>query len=521
MGSESLCSKSMLATPCDDVALANLKTCALSPNLVIHDVPGDGNCMYWAVLYQLHAQGACCASVSELREMTADYLESHSDFYREFICESVPSSNPMNADTEPPSGEDAQINLLQDPYDRLQACWAKYLRGVRSTAWGDNFCIAALANLFSVTINVYTATEVCCTINTITPFEGSSLFDINIGLFMQYHYVALNEVSPQGIDVSQSTPHNHLPDLPEDLANGENDSVCSDNLCTDDLQIEDATFDKGDELSREVTGGPSASMMSIEDPEAFAEIVCLAPGEGQKPLSIFTDEHFESMSNPDKFPYGRGCFSDKRPCKLTYKKYFNQRLLNVDGRFASDVDYLFTAQYIVEAKQIQDDCNSFVFRQKSRNLTAGQAKDQAFVGQCLREDKAYRFMKNVRGSPPYYQRTFYEMLAMIRQLGTPTWFLTLSAADLKWPDIIQTVARQYGIAYTDEQVVALSFEEKSSWIRRNPVTAARHFQYRLNTFFNEFLKSSANPLGQIVDYTVRIEFQHRDGSRMLKRRGLK
>ena len=28
-------------------------------------------------------------------------------------------------------------------------------------------------------------------------------------------------------------------------------------------------------------------------------------------------------------------------------------------------------------------------------------------------------MKNVRGSPPYYQHTFYELLAMIRQLGTP------------------------------------------------------------------------------------------------------
>ena len=134
------------------------------------------------------------------------------------------------------------------------------------------------------------------------------------------------------------------------------------------------------------------------------------------------DEHFESMSNPDKFPYGSGCFTNKRHCRLTYKKYFNQRLLNVDGRFASDTDYLFTAQYIVEAKQIQDDCNCFIWRQKPESLAADQAKDQAFVGRCLHKDKAYRFMKNVRGSPPYYQRTFYEMLGMIRQLGTPTWF---------------------------------------------------------------------------------------------------
>ena len=98
------------------------------------------------------------------------------------------------------------------------------------------------------------------------------------------------------------------------------------------------------------------------------------------------------------------------------------------------------------------------------------------MNEFVSKDKAYRFMKNVRGSPAYYQKTFYDLLAMIRQLGTPTWFLT-SAADMKWPDMIQTIARQYGINYSDDDVANLSFEEKSKWLRRNPVTAARHFQY--------------------------------------------
>ena len=79
----------------------------------------------------------------------------------------------------------------------------------------------------------------------------------------------------------------------------------------------------------------------------------------------------------------------------------------------------------------------------------------------------------------------------------------------KWPDMIQTIAKQYGVHYTDEEVAALSFEDKSNWLRRNPVTAARHFQYRLNTFFQDFLKSNAHPLGVIVDYSIRIEFEAR------------
>ena len=98
---------------------------------------------------------------------------------------------------------------------------------------------------------------------------------------------------------------------------------------------------------------------------------------------------------------------------------------------------------------------------------------------------------------------------MIRQLGIPTWFFTLSAADMQWPDVIQTIARQYGTLLTDDDVKTMSFEEKSKWLRQNPVTAARHFQYRLNTFFQLFLKSTAHPLGELVDYAIRIEFQAR------------
>ena len=129
---------------------------------------------------------------------------------------------------------------------------------------------------------------------------------------------------------------------------------------------------------------------------------------------------------------------------------------------------------------MQDDGNNFVWRQKpSRQFTASHARDQTVLSQHVCKDKAYSFMKNIR--VPLH----------ITSVGTPPWFFTLSAADLKWPDMIKTIARQYGGHYTDEQVAALSFKEKSNWLKRNPVkeksnwlkrnpvTAARHFHYRL------------------------------------------
>ena len=85
-----------------------------------------------------------------------------------------------------------------------------------------------------------------------------------------------------------------------------------------DDTLDDATVEEGDEHRIQISGAPLASMMCIENPESFREILCVAPAEGQRPLNFMTDPKFEAMSNPDKFPYGGGTFSTERPRKLTY-----------------------------------------------------------------------------------------------------------------------------------------------------------------------------------------------------------
>ena len=362
-----------------------------------------------------------------------------------------------------------KMSSVADPQLQAELRWQKYVRRLRQGAWGDNITMQAIADMLSVKISVLSSHH---RMFTVTPGICSAECEIFVGLILQYHYVGLDKLPVCGYSVEQNTQSSPIV---SEQANT--------NSPVADKSLDGATIEEGDEHRRQISGAPMASMMCVENPESFKEIICVAPAEGEKPLNIMTDSNFEAMSNPDKFPFCNGTFRSERPKKLTYRKYFNQRLLDVDGRFARDLDYLFVAQYIVEAKQVLDDGNNFAWRQKpSRQFTAAQVRDQTLLSQYVRKDKAYSFMKNIRGSPPYYQRTFYDLLAMIRQVGTPTWFFTLSAADLKWPDMIQTIARQYGVHYTDDEVAALSFEEKSNWLKRNPVTAARHFHYRLNVF---------------------------------------
>ena len=382
--------------------------------------------------------------------MVASHMEANAALYHGFVCQPVATNSKYNADTEPPTDEDEYINSVSDPELRTQLRWAKYLRRLRQGAWGDNLTIQAIADMLSVKINVLSSDY---PVASVPPSNSSATCEMFVGLIRQYHYVGLDKMCDYSVE---QTTHIAQTDT---VANTDT----HDTETADDA-LDDAVIEEGDEHRIQISGAPMASMMCVENPEHFREIICVAPAEGQKLLNIMTDSNFEAMSNPDKFPFGVGTYSSERPRKLTYRKYFNQRLLDVDGRFSRDLDYLFVAQYIVEAKQVSDDGNNFVWRQKpSRQFTAAQARNQTVLSQYVRKDRAYSFMKNIRGSPPYYQRTFYDLLAMIRQLGTPTWFFTLSAADLKWPDMIQTIAKQYGVHYTDDEVAKLSFDEKSNW----------------------------------------------------------
>ena len=54
----------------------------------------------------------------------------------------------------------------------------------------------------------------------------------------------------------------------------------------------------------------------------------------------------------------------------------------------------------------------------------------------------------------------------------------------------------------------MSSEQKCKLLCSDPVTTARHFSQRFAKFI-AFLKSSAKPIGEIVDYFWRVEFQLR------------
>ena len=46
-------------------------------------------------------------------------------------------------------------------------------------------------------------------------------------------------------------------------------------------------------------------------------------------------------------------------------------------------------------------------------------------------DQAFTFMNSIKGTPAYWKKFLFDLLAMVRQLGMPTFSMTLSSTDFK------------------------------------------------------------------------------------------
>ena len=102
------------------------------------------------------------------------------------------------------------------------------------------------------------------------------------------------------------------------------------------------------------------------------------------------------------------------------------------------------------------------------------------------------------------------MFAMIRQLSLPTWFMSLSAADTRWTDLLRMLAKlNDGNEYSEKELEDLTWQEKTKLVQKDPVTCSRYFDHRVQEFINTVLKSSCEPIGKVLDYFYRVEFQQR------------
>ena len=277
------------------------------------------------------------------------------------------------------------------------------------------------------------------------------------------------------------------------------------------------------EYSTLVNGHPDIFLNSEGNQVADLDF---APGEGKKPTSFLDQKDWDLKSWPMLLPDGKFGFHWERRKKLTRQQYFQQRLLNVDDRFAGTPGYLFGAMSMVEAERLRKNANLTGMKGKRTVGPGGKVSYQL-------EDPCTVFEK-IKGTPKYWQRVKYEMIAKLENIGPFQIFFTLTAGDQRWsanftPELEKMGCKiHYDVDTQGKENVTVEVtedkrkvskpwqqylkdhvdESQHEMMKRNVLRATRNFQHRMETFRQEVIFGPNNPM-RVRHISYRVEFQGR------------
>ena len=239
-------------------------------------------------------------------------------------------------------------------------------------------------------------------------------------------------------------------------------------------------------------------------------ILNFAPGEGAIPQSIFLDPHAEEKCFPSIYCGKNRPTNEVRPVKVSYGDIVKSELRNADRRAASIPENIFFKAKSLQMRTIRDQVGIALKKVKSAKKVTAKDVREELISELVHKDKAYKILGRVRGSPPYFERLAKDIHAMIRQLGPATFFITLSAAEPKWPELLRQLGKIVDSKdYSDEEINNMTWQTKCRLINADPITCARYFNFRVSLFIKHFLNKNSPVLPRVKDYIYRVEFQQR------------
>ena len=313
----------------------------------------------------------------------------------------------------------------------------------------------------------------------------------------------------ENISRTQDEPHN------KSLENSDNVITCNSENKTADNQLSCINENNWSEDEDEIPAGVTDTMLTATDfldENERANILNVAPAEGSTPLSIFRDKFSEELAYPGIFLGQKRTENDKRLVPVHYSDICKSELRRSDRRAAMCVENIFFKAKKLQMKILLGKSQIAMRKCKGLNssLTAGHLKKQGALEKLVHLDEGFKFLRALRGSPPYFETAKKDLFAMIRQLGPATLFCSFSSAETQWIHLLKILGKLVDDKeYSDNELVNLNWEQKCRLIQSDPVTCARHFENQFNQFLSTFLMSNVSPLGSISDWFYRVEYQQR------------
>ncbi|KAE8740744.1 hypothetical protein FOCC_FOCC013730 [Frankliniella occidentalis] len=230
----------------------------------------------------------------------------------------------------------------------------------------------------------------------------------------------------------------NLDDLPED--GNVYDQVSS--YCADsDNNANDSDTESEEELiedrSTEFIQSSGVPLIPVSNQNQQVNAALNWPEMNVEPVSEFVPG-FIMSAFPCLFPYGNCDLNEAREKKVKMHEYFKHLLLYEDGRFAKHQTFRFFCFNMWMRHTALRNGNVFVEKDSDLiKMTVKQLKIHLNTNQSAR-NKLMFMGSNLRGSKAYWKSRCGELKDMVEQLGLPTIILTMSAADLYWPDLLDS-----------------------------------------------------------------------------------
>lgn len=234
----------------------------------------------------------------------------------------------------------------------------------------------------------------------------------------------------------------------------------------------------------------------------------IAPGEQNIPSSLLFDEHAEELSFPAIYLGQFRTFREE--VRVTPFTIASSELRRSDRRAATPYHLLYMAMKIMRLRVRDSLTVAFKHIGKNTTVTRQQIQDEEYINNCIEQNLA--FLRSIPNSAWYWSNRKKDLFAMIRQLGKPTIFLTMSANEIGWTDLLRCLYKfKYGREIAEQAAAELNYIKKTTLVNEDAVTCAVYFNKLVNVLIRILESKKFSPFGKyyVVNYFKRIEFQHR------------
>lgn len=256
--------------------------------------------------------------------------------------------------------------------------------------------------------------------------------------------------------------------------------------------------------------GLTGENFSTMTPSALKAAALRHLNSGGKMLAVGHSDKFESMWNnpqlypqmfPWLFPYGLGGIGAG---SISHKEHKRHLLMYHDKRFQVDVNFPFVA---FSHEQVRTSTTqSYLLVEQSRFAEISRrlmSTDQAILGDLINrmdsgeqvspttdaEKVCFQLIHDLDaisgkmyGSTTSKKYMRNEIWSLVNHLGAPSWYITLSPADILHPICIY-------FADTKEEFCPTlpTYDERIRLVCQNPVAGARFFDFMVRTFLSDVL----------------------------------